>query len=548
MSAIDASVRPYGDSKVPPPAEFVEHVDEHHTAALPAVKTTLKMVLLGVSISLAAFSFGFDAGYAGTVLAMVPFNDAFGKCVPLPTGKTLCLLSATAQSVGTVYQLFSAVGAVLAAFMSKWIGRRSCLQVGCLWIAIGSAGMLGTSGNYTAYVVCHCIEAIGLGHFASMAPIYGVECVSPQKRGMLVSLYNIGSSLGVVVIAAVCLGSAKIVNNWAWKTPIICQIPLAVLYATGLMMFPESPRWLMLQGKEEAARKAFASFYGMDPSSPPIAAQVDQVRTAIEFEKSISTTNSWTEIFRQTNIRRTTIACLVTVATAFSGLWLVAPYAALFLRGLGYTNPFEINVIFAVALFSGTTVSPLILEYIGRRLSMLVGLGCMAVSMLIFSAVSTALGPANPSARKVLVAFLCLWSISFGMMIGNTQWVASSEMHSVRLRTYGQVCAASVSAVCSFAASFWTPYMINPDYGNMGTNVGYFYFGLNVASIAVLFFLLPETGRLSLEAIDDIFASHRPAWKTSLKQNKLIANGEEVYLSDEARQYAIQQMQEKHDR
>lgn len=120
-------------------------------------------------------------------------------------------------------------------------------------------------------------------------------------------------------------------------------------------------------------------------------------------------------------------------------------------------------------------------------------------------------------------------------------------MHSVRLRTYGQVCAASVSAICSFAASFWTPYMINPKYGNMGTNVGYFYFGLNVASIVVLFFVLPETGRLSLEAIDDIFTSHRPAWKTSLKQNKLIAKGQDLYFSDQVGQHAMQQMQEKHE-
>ena len=405
-------------------------------------------------------------------------------------------------------------------------GRRGCLQIGCLWVAIGSAGMLGTSGNYTAYVVCHCIEAVGLRHFVSMAPIYGVECVTRQKRGMLISPYSIGSSLGVVVISAVCLGTAKILDNWAWKIPIVCQIPLSVLYAAGLMMFSESPRWLMVQGKEEEARKSFASFYNMDPASAVITEQVDQVRTAIEFEKSISSTTSWTEIFHANNIRRTSIACAITVSVSFSGLWLIAPYAALFLRGLGYTNPFLINVVFSVALFSGTTISPFILEYIGRRLSMLVGFSIMATCMLIFSSVSTALGASNPSARSVLAAFICLWSVAFGIMIWNTQWVASAEVHSMRLRTYGQVCAAVASSITTFAASFWTPYMINPDYGNMGTDVGYFYCGLTLVSIVVLFFVLPETGRLSLEAIDGIFTSHRPAWKTSLQQNKVLAKGD----------------------
>ena len=509
------------DSKV----DF-EHVDEHYTPPPPAVKTTLKMVFFAVYVGLAAFSYGFDAGYAGTVLQMVPFNDAFGKCVTSPTGKTVCLLDATRQSVGTVYQLASTVGAVLAALMSKWIGRRTCLQIGCVWVAIGSAGMLGTSGNYTAYVACHCIEGVGLGHFFSMAPIYGVECVAPAKRGMLMSLYNVGSSLGIVVIAAVCVGSAKISSNWAWQIPIICQIPLSLLYAAGLMMFSESPRWLIIQGKEEAARKSFASYYNMDPSSTTITAQIDQVRAAIQYEKSISSTTSWTEIFRGTDLRRTTIACVIIISVAFSGLWLIVPYASLFLGGLGINDPFTINLIVSVTLFSGTTVSPFILEYLGRRLSMLVGYSCMAVCMLIFAAVSSALGASNSTAQTILVAFICLWSVAFGMMIGNVQWVASSEMHSVRLRTYGQVFAASIGSITTFAASFWTPYMINADYGNMGTNVGYFYFGLTVVFIVILYFILPETGRLSLEAIDDIFTSHRPAWKTSLKRNKLIAKGE----------------------
>ena len=89
--------------------------------------------------------------------------------------------------------------------------------------------------------------------------------------------------------------------------------------------------------------------------------------------------------------------------------------------------------------------------------------------------------------------------------------------------------------------------MINTGYGNLGTNVGHFYSSLNVANLILLFFLLPETGRLSLEAIDDIFASHRPAWKTSLKRNKHIAKGEEFCVSKEGHQYAMRQMPEKHE-
>ena len=514
------------DDKILATSGFAEHVDQHRTTPPPKARTTVKMAVFAIFIALAAFSFGFDAGYSGIVLAMPAFNRTFGTCHTLPNGEDICVLNATRQSINTIYQLFAGVGTVLAALMSKWVGRRTCLQIGCLWVVVGAAGMLGTSDNFAAYVVCHCIEAIGLGHFVSMAPVYGVECVTPQKRGMLISLYSVGSSLGSVAIASVCLGTSGFETNWAWQTPIICQIPLAILYAGGLFMFSESPRWLMLQGKEDEARQSFASFYDLDSSSSFITTQMEQVRSAIEIERSITSTTSWTEIFDKQNIRRTAIACAITASVAFSGLWFIVQYASLFLQELGYANKFLITLLFSIALFSGTTISPFALEYLGRRLSMLLGYSIMAICMLIFSATSSALGISNTNARNVLIAFIIIWSIAFGMLIGNTQWVASAEMHSVRLRSYGQSCAALISIITSFASSFWTPYMINKEYGNMGTNVGYFYFGLTLVDLVVIFFVLPETGQLSLEAIDDIFSSNRQAWKTSLKKNKLLAKSE----------------------
>lgn len=65
--------------------------------------------------------------------------------------------------------------------------------------------------------------------------------------------------------------------------------------------------------------------------------------------------------------------------------------------------------------------------------------------------------------------------------------------------------------------------MINPGYGDMGTNVGYFYLGLTLGLLCLVIVTVPETARLKLEQIDDYFASGVPAWKTSLKKNKTLA-------------------------
>jgi SP family sugar:H+ symporter-like MFS transporter len=65
-----------------------------------------------------------------------------------------------------------ALGSVIGGVISNYIGRRRTIQVGCVLVTIGARGMLGTTGNYIAYIVCKSIGSVGLGHFTAAAPIY----------------------------------------------------------------------------------------------------------------------------------------------------------------------------------------------------------------------------------------------------------------------------------------------------------------------------------------------------------------------------------------
>jgi hypothetical protein len=145
--------------------------------------------------------------------------------------------------------------------------------------------------------------------------------------------------------------------------------------------------------------------------------------------------------------------------------------------------------------------------------------------MLIFSAVATGVGTSSETTRNVLVAFLCIWFFVYSSCIASSHWLVAAEVHSLRLRGHGQASSVAVAGIFTFASTFWTPYMINPTAGNMGPNVGYFYFGLDVIGLVLLFLFLPETARLSLEQIDDYFASGRKAWRTSTTRNKKISSG-----------------------
>jgi sugar porter (SP) family MFS transporter len=529
-------------SKAGTPGEVVElensgtASDALRAAALGNQKPTRVMLNLACWTAFVAWIANFDGGYQNAVLIMPSYNAAFGsQCqqVPVPgapagTMMELCLLSATQQSLISVSFLFVAAGGAGAGAAGHWLGRRGALQLGSALCIAGAAGMLGTSGSFLNYMVCKCISGLGIGVLLTSGIIYAAECTAAHKRGLLLGLYNFGLALGNVSAAAVAAGSSTLAptNDWQWKTPIICQIPLSLVLALGSLFFHESPRWLMLRGREDRARQAFAAFAQQDPHSIFVDAQVEDVRRHIEYERSTTKTTSWVEIYGRHNIRRTLVSALILTSLGLTGIAFVGYYAALFLNGVGIANPFLINVIISLCFLAGAPLSPFASEYLGRRLSLIIGYALMATLMLIFSSVALALDFSDPVARNVVVVLLCLWAFVFATTIGGIVFPASAEVHSVRLRTYGQANSTFFYNIFFFGATFWTPYMLSPEYGNMKATVGYFYFGVTLGILILIYLCMPETARLTLEQIDDYFASRVRPWKTSVARNQHIVNGE----------------------
>lgn len=511
--------------------DMLENVDvnvsREKTTAVPVLnmKTTGFMIFFSFWIGLGGWLINFDLGYTGIVLQMQPFNRSFGHCVSVPNSAggsptEDCALSAGEQSIVSIYILFLSFGSGLTSIAGSYIGRRRVLQLGCLLTIIGAAGMLGTAKNYAAYIACKCIGGAGLGLISTTAPVYGTECTPAKTRGSLVACYSVGLAMGQIVVALVCLGTSKIQNDWSWKIPILCQIPVATIYACGLEIFPESPRWLMVMGRVEEARKAFGEFYKIDPHSEEVSAQIRDVQETINAEISAKLNASPLEIFSRSYRVRTFVAAAIVIGSSLSGITFVVPYATIFLSGLGIKNPYSINVYLNLCIFGGTLFGPWLCQNYGRRRTILTGYLAMTTCMLIIAIGSSGLGSTSPVSQKVLVAFLSIWDFIFGGFNASAVWLSSAEQHSVRYRTYGQAFTMAVNYIFNFASTFWSPYMINKQYGNMGTNVGYFWAALTLFYFVFMFLILPETGGLTLEQIDRYYTSGTRAWRTSLKKNK----------------------------
>ncbi|KAJ5794658.1 hypothetical protein N7457_001257 [Penicillium paradoxum] len=494
-----------------------------------APSTTGPMLRLSLWVACAAWISNFDNGYAGTVLIMPSYNKAFGSCDQILDPNTYqsiehCSLTPLKQSLISLSYLFVGIGGGVAGLSGQYIGRRGSVQIGCALAIIGAAGMLGTSGSFLKYMVCRSISAVGIGQLIAASVTYGSECIIASQRGLSLGFYNVGLAMGNVASAAVCAGSARLesTNDWQWKTPILCQIPLGILLGAGILMLPESPRWLMGHGREEEARKSFSMLYCQSPYSPDITAQIDDIRAHLAKERAGAKSVSWFDIYRRKHIVRTLASALIMIGLAITGIQFVQPYAALFLKGVGVKDPYLINLIIGLCILGGSFLGPFIVEYGGRRVAILYGYIVMGLCMLILSSVSSSLGM-DETAQIVTVVLLCLWAFVFGGTIAPSASLAAVEMHSVSLRTFGHANTTLFFGIFSFAAIFWTPYMLSSDYGNMGANVGYFYAGVTAAIAVLIFFLVPETAGLTLEQIDEVFNSGTKAWKTSRAKNKAIA-------------------------
>lgn len=494
--------------------------------------STAPMIWLSLWVSFAAWIANFDNGFSGTVLIMPSYRRAFGTCSQVldpASGKAFeqCSITPLQQSLVSLNFLFIAVGGGISGLSGRYIGRRGSIQIGCALAIIGAAGMLGTggdeSGTFQHYIVCKSIGAVGIGQLLASSLTYGSECVVAHKRGLSLGLYGVGLAMGNVASSAVCAGSAQLdpSDNWQWKTPILCQIPLGLILGVGMLMFPESPRWILSHNlrREDEAREAFSALYRMEPHAAEITTQIRDITAHIKIECTRSKEISWFDIYRRTQIRRTFISALVMVGLAITGIHFVQPYATTFLKGVGLSNPYLINVVIGLCIFGGALIGPIVLEYGGRRFAILVGYTAMAACMLTLSSVSTALGQDDTS-KLMIVILLCLWAFVFGATIAPSAGLASVEMHSVSLRTYGQANTIVFYGIFSFGSTFWTPYMLDANHGNMGPNVGYFYAGVTVVMAVLAFLLIPETGRLTLEQIDDVFESGIRPWQTSVARNK----------------------------
>jgi len=171
--------------------------------------------------------------------------------------------------------------APIAATINDKFGRRKTMAVGAIIIIMGGI-LSATTHNVPQLVAARFFLGFGVAIMTNAAPAYVAEVAPPQWRGRCVGLYNLGWFGGAIPAAAITFGCSYLKTNLQWRIPLALQCFACVFVLLNLWFIPESPRWLMMQGREEEALQFLIDYHGEgNPNSALVAFEIDEWREGI---------------------------------------------------------------------------------------------------------------------------------------------------------------------------------------------------------------------------------------------------------------------------
>ncbi|GAM37369.1 hypothetical protein TCE0_023r07237 [Talaromyces pinophilus] len=398
------------------------------------------------------------------------------------------------------------IGDVLACFIMQPITDRYGRKAGILSSAIVCfIGIIlqAAAQNTGMFVVSRVIVGLGSQLSSSAAPALLGELLPAATRGRILGIFFSCFYVGSLLVSIINYGSQNINSTWSWRLPSLLQLIPSILALCLLPFVPESPRWLIAQGKFDHAREVLTITRGdSDPNDPRVAAEFDTIETTIATEKEMFPRNPWIEII-STPGNRKRLAILVSfgIMLEMFGNYVVSFYLTKILDQAGITNTktqTQINVILNCWSFAVAIAGSFALDYIGRRKQTLWCIVGMIVCLYILGGLIKVYGEStNTSGIYGSIAVIFLFQGFYSFSITPMTSVYPTEVSQYKLRITGiaifRFFDCGFGLMASFAMSYamanlgWKFYIINASY--------------DFLFLAAAYFLFVETNALTLEEI-----------------------------------------------
>jgi sugar porter (SP) family MFS transporter len=381
------------------------------------------------------------------------------------------------------------VGAGVSGALSDRLGRRTIILVAAVVFAVGAIGA-GLAPSVVVLVFFRFVLGLGVGTASALVPSYISESAPTDVRGSLSSLFQLAITIGILVAYLV---NAAFAPADIWRWPLALAVIPAVVLFVGMYFMPETPRWLVSKGREEEARRVL----GRTRAEEEVEDEIRDIRRVERQERGQA---GYGELLAPW-VRPALVAGIgLAVFQQFVGINTVIYYAPTIISSTGLANAASILATVGIGVVNvlTTIVAILIIDRVGRKPLLLVGLAGMIVSLGIIGA-AFLLPALSGIASWITLVGLMLYVAAFAVSFGPLLWVMLPEIFPLKARGAG----AGVSAFANWGANFVVAQAFLPLVALVGeTAVFWILAGLCVVAALFIHFLVPETRGRSLEAIE----------------------------------------------
>ncbi|KAK3074189.1 hypothetical protein LTR53_003587 [Teratosphaeriaceae sp. CCFEE 6253] len=385
--------------------------------------------------------------------------------------------------------------------LGNFLGRKRTIMLGTTIMVIGAA-IQCSSFSLGQLIASRLLTGFGNGMNTSTVPTWQSETSKSHRRGQMVMIEGSLIVFGVMLSYWIDLGFSFLdPSDVSWRFPIAFQIILALFILAFIPGLPESPRWLVLKGREERAVEVLAALSNLPEDDPRIQEEFRSVKDTV-FEMA---QGSFTDSFktnRNRNLHRTVLAYVNQMFQQISGINIITYYAAtIFKNNIGMSGFLSrlLAALNGTEYFVASWVAIFTIERFGRRKLMLFGAAGQALSMAVLGGTTSVSG--NTTLGIVAAVFLFVFNSFFAVGWLGMTWLYPAEITPLDIRAPANAIATTANWIFNFMVVMVTPVAFNA----IKWKTYIVFAAINAFMVPCVYFFFPETAYRSLEEMDEIF-------------------------------------------
>lgn len=436
--------------------------------------TTTRSIAVAIIAALGGLLFGYDTGVISGALLYIQ------RSFELTPGQE--------STVTAMLLVGAAIGAFLGGRVADSLGRRGTILLGAVGFIIGSIWCAFATSAFSLGAA-RTLLGVCIGGVSIVVPMYISEMAPPHVRGRLVSLNSLMIVIGQLVAF---LTNSALASSGNWRLMLGLGAVPGIVLLIGMLVLPDTPAYLVRRGQEGKALAVLRQMQGDEATLAEVA--VDEASSSADQRAAerLAVKTPW--------VRRTVIiAMLIGVTQQVTGANAIMYFAPTMMNKVGLSTESSVytSIIIGIASVISCAIGMSIIDRVGRRRMLIIGLVGCASSLLVLAPVY---GLSSNSSTGAMMSLLLMtvFIVFQQAAVSVATWLLISEIVPTEARGLGM----GLAGLALWVANWFVAQAFLPMVDAVGGAWSFFFFAITGA-IALVFTIkaVPETSGKTLAEV-----------------------------------------------